>query len=292
MNSVFTYFKAQQWAFSYVKNKDVTNEEIDRILCGLKGWNTTDLLINYQTEMPENEFEEFKALLDRFIQGEPIAYLLGFQSFYGLNLNVSSDTLIPRPETEELVDWILEDNDINQGLSVLDIGTGTGAIGLALKQNSANWNVMLSDISDKALRVAKQNAKNLGLKVETVQSDLTQNIDDKFDIIVSNPPYIAEDERKYMDESAINFEPHLALFAENNGLALYERIATEISKNLKNNTVIYLEIGFKQGNAVKKIFQKEFPKAKITVKKDFYDNDRMVRIKYRGEKDANDENIY
>lgn len=283
MNSVFTYFKAQQWAFSYVKNIDMTNEEVDRILCGLKGWSVTDLLINYQTPMPDGEFEKFKSLINRFIQGEPIAYLLGFQNFYGLKLKVSSDTLIPRPETEELVDWILEDNDINKKLSVLDLGTGTGAIGLALKQNADSWEITLSDISDKALKIAKQNAGNLGLKVKTMQSDLTQNIDDTFDIIVSNPPYIAQDEIIYMDESAIKFEPHLALFAENNGLELYERIATEISKNLKKTTVIYLEIGFKQGSAVKQIFQKEFPEANITIKKDFYGNDRMVRIENRGE---------
>ena len=160
-----TFFEVQKWAFSCIEENGGTLEDVDYLICGQMGWDKTQLLMNYRTRIDDKNYQELQEKIELYNQDYPLQYLIGYQDFYGLRLKVTKDTLIPRPETEELVDWILNDNSKNENYDVLDVGTGTGAIGLALKSIRSNWNIFLSDISEPALKVAKENAQNLNLDV-------------------------------------------------------------------------------------------------------------------------------
>ena len=279
MNNAVNYFKARQWAFSFIKAHGLEADAADLLLCDQMGWNEAQLLMYFRDPMPDEEWQQYQTNVHKFVDGWPAQYLTGKAFFYGLQLKVTEATLIPRPETEELVDWILADYD-EQPINLLDVGTGTGAIGLALKAQRPTWDVTLSDISADALAVAKQNATALNESVKFVQSDLLNDVDGKYDVIVSNPPYIAEDERKYMDRSVLEHEPGLALFAPHHGLAIYQRIAAECAQYLNPHARMYFEIGFHQGQAVKQIFEKQFPQASVEVRQDINHHDRMVRVKF------------
>lgn len=279
MNNAVSYFKARQWAFSFIKAHGAEVEAADLLLCDQMDWNEAQLLMHFRDLMTNDEWQQYQGNVQKFVDGWPAQYLTGKASFYGLQLKVTEATLIPRPETEELVDWILTDYGDNS-IDLLDLGTGTGAIGLALKSQRSKWNVTLSDISADALTVAKENATMLNEPVNFIQSDLFNEIDGQYDVIVSNPPYIAEDERKYMDQSVLKHEPELALFAKHDGLAIYQRIAAECKPFLKPHARMYFEIGFRQGQAVKQIFEKQFPMANVEVRQDINHHDRMVRVKF------------
>lgn len=275
-----SFFKAQQWAFSFIEGSNADCSGVELLLKEQMGWNDTELLMHLRDEMPQEELEKFQRNVEKYVNGYPAQYIIGKADFYGSKFKVNENTLIPRMETEELVDWILNENKVNDSLRVVDIGTGTGAIGLSLKKAVPEWKITLSDISTEALKVAAENAQTLDEEVYLTQSDLFENLNGKFDIIVSNPPYIAEDEKGLMDQSVLEYEPSLALFADNQGLKIYQRLAKECAPYLADDALMYLEIGFKQGKAVKEIFQKEFPDAKITVKKDISNHDRMVKIQF------------
>nr|WP_321315963.1 peptide chain release factor N(5)-glutamine methyltransferase [uncultured Ligilactobacillus sp.] len=275
-----SFFKAQQWAFSFIEGSNADRSGVELLLKEQMSWNDTELLMHLRDEMPQEELEKFQRNVEKYVNGYPAQYIIGKADFYGSKFKVNENTLIPRMETEELVDWILNENKVNASLRVVDIGTGTGAIGLSLKKAVPEWKITLSDISTEALKVAAENAQTLDEEVYLTQSDLFENLNGKFDIIVSNPPYIAEDEKGLMDQSVLEHEPSLALFADNQGLKIYQRLAKECAPYLADDALMYLEIGFKQGKAVKEIFQKEFPDAKITVKKDISNHDRMVKIQF------------
>ena len=185
--------------------------------------------------------------------------------------------MIPRPETEELVDWCLK-SEPREALAVTDIGTGSGAIAISLKLERPTWQVTAVDISTAALAVARENARHLKAEVEFVTSDVLRQVTQPQDVIISNPPYISSSEWELMDQSVREFEPKTALFAGNNGLAIYQQIALQSQTCLKPAGQIFLEIGFQQGPAVKEIFQNAFPQKKVCVKKDLLGNDRMVRV--------------
>lgn len=275
-----SFFKAQQWAFSFIEGSNADRSGVELLLKEQMGWNDTELLMHLRDEMPQEELEKFQRNVEKYVNGYPAQYIIGKADFYGSKFKVNENTLIPRMETEELVDWILNENKVNDSLRVVDIGTGTGAIGLSLKKAVPEWKITLSDISTEALKVAAENAQTLDKEVYLTQSDLFENLNGKFDIIVSNPPYIAENEKGLMDQSVLEHEPSLALFADNQGLKIYQRLAKECAPYLADDALMYLEIGFKQGKAVKEIFQKEFPDAKITIKKDISNHDRMVKIQF------------
>ena len=172
---------------------------------------------------------------------------------------------------------ILSQNDQYKH-EVLDIGTGSGAIALALAQKRNQWEITASDLSEKALDLAQLNAKTHQLSLNFILSDVFENISGQYDIIVSNPPYIAFDETYEMDQSVIRFEPDSALFAEKQGLAIYQKIAEEARQFLKPEGKIYLEIGYKQGSAVKDLFEKAFPTKKVRVHRDIFEKDRMISV--------------
>ncbi len=194
-----------------------------------------------------------------------------------MQLKVDERVLVPRPETEELVELILAENP-ETNLSVLDIGTGSGAIALALAKNRPDWSVTAADISQNALDVASENSKNQNLQLFLKKSDCFTEISEKYDIIVSNPPYISREDASEVGLNVLYSEPHLALFADEDGLAIYRRIAEDVKDYLKDGGKIYLEIGYKQGQSVPELFRKQLPEKRVRTLKDQFSQDRMVVV--------------
>lgn len=238
-------------------------------------------LLNILNDVVEDEkVEKYKKLIEARINDKPLQYILGTTNFYGLELVVNENVLIPRFETEELVEntkKIVEKvfpNDKN--LNVLDLCCGSGAIGLAVKSLFPTFNVTMSDISKESLEVAKLNSKNLQLEVNIIESDLFQNISDKFDVIISNPPYIKDDEE--IEDIVKNNEPHLALYGGKDGLYYYEKILKDIKNYLNPKFIIAFEIGYTQKDGVIKIINKYLDNVEIITKKDLSDKDRMIFV--------------
>lgn len=276
-----TYFEARNWASLLTKNiEEIDRYDIDLLITKRQSISTTELLLRNHKIMKLADWNQFKTDVEKLITGYPVQYIVNKADFYGNEFYVNEDVLIPRNETEELIDAILDDFPINgEPLRVLDIGTGSGAIAVTLKKYRPNWQLVASDISSAALRVAKNNADNNRADVNFVLSDLFNNIDGKFDLIVSNPPYISSHEKNVMDKKVLEYEPALALFAANNGLKIYQSIADQVNEYLNNRASLYLEIGYKQGPAVQQLFQDNFPDSKVEIKQDITGNDRMIRLK-------------
>lgn len=210
----------------------------------LKGWNATDMIINADWPVSEYIVTKSAEILRRVLGGEPIQYVLGETRFYGMDLEVTPAVLIPRPETEELVDMIVSENK-QDDLSVLDVGTGSGAIAIALSRNLPFSKVTAIDISADALAVARANAKRLYARIDFQLEDVFryEPAADTFDIIVSNPPYIAESERKDMEPNVLEHEPAGALFVpDDNPLIYYSRISEIAAGSLKPGGRLYFEI--------------------------------------------------
>ena len=280
MTKLKTYVEVLNWASSFLENNGQESYTAEYLLLEKKQWTKTDLLTHLRKEMPEQEYEQYCQDIEQVVNYIPVQYLIGSTEFYGRRYKVNEHTLIPRPETEELVDLILKDNQ-SENLTVVDIGTGTGIIALSLGLANPTWEVTGLDISLEALKVATENNEILQGKVTFLESDVLSDYpkEKKIDILVSNPPYISYDEWEVMDVSVREHEPKTALFAENNGLAIYEKIAEESQKCLSETGKIYLEIGYLQGESVSKIFQKRFPRKNISVIKDLNGQDRIIEVK-------------
>lgn len=225
---------------------------------------------------PEENLEE---ALKRLESGEPIQYIVGDTNFYGNIIKVNKDVLIPRPETEELVEHTYNlINEIFEGknIDILDIGTGSGCIPIALKKLLPKASLTGIDISKKALKIAKENSKSNKVLTKFFESNVFSNVKEKYDVIISNPPYIRKDE-DIMD-IVKNNEPNIALYAEDNGLYFYKKILSEANKYIKEKFIIALEIGEEQGKDVCNIADKYFPDSKIILKQDLRHFDRFVFI--------------
>lgn len=281
-----TYFEARKWASFRIQNfSQIDMYDIDFLIQKRFGFSTTDMLIHYHDKMLSGQWLQFQNDVKRLISGEPVQYIVGQANFYGLTLNVDSNVLIPRVETEELVDWILDQTTVytNRPLKVLDIGTGSGAIAIALKANRPEWQVNASDISESALKVAQQNAQLHHVAINFILSDMFARINEAFDLIVSNPPYISASEVGDMDSSVKNNEPRIALFAADDGLAIYKSLAKGVDAHLNVGGQLFVEIGFHQETSVRKIFQEALPNAIVTAKHDVSGHQRMVRLRKNGE---------
>ena len=252
-------------------------ESLSFIYRSLKNLSFTDFVFALQQEVTEEEELFVKGIFQQLAAHKPAQYIIGQADFYGMQLTVDKRVLIPRPETEGLVELILAENpEIN--LSVLDIGTGSGAIALALAKNRPNWSVTAADISQDALDLASENAKNQNLQIFLKKSDCFTEISEKYDIIVSNPPYISREDESEVSLNVLHSEPHLALFADEDGLAIYRRIAEDAKDYLKDGGKIYLEIGYKQGQSVPELFRKHLPEKRVRTLKDQFGQDRMVVV--------------
>ena len=275
-----TYLEVLQGASSFLEEAGKEVYAAEYLLLERLGWDKTTWLTRMRKPMPLGEKAQFEADLARFAADEPAQYIIGSCEFYGLRLKVTPATLIPRPETEELVALILAENNEQTALEVLDIGTGTGAIALALKANAPAWHVSASDISPAALAVAETNQAHLGCEVSFYLGDLTAPFAARqFDVIVSNPPYIGREEWVDMDVSVRTHEPEQALFAEAQGLDIYQRLAQELPARLHAQGRIYLEIGYRQGAAVAALFQATLPDYEMTLHHDLNGHERMLAMK-------------
>ncbi len=230
------------------------------------------------TKLTEEQTDLLHSILYRLKNSEPIQYIIGETEFFGLPFHVTKDVLIPRPETEELVELILNENK-KSGLKVLDIGTGSGAIAIALAKHLEEGYIEAWDISEEALKIATLNAKSNALDITFRNVDVLKSYptDTKFDIVVSNPPYILEKEKSGMDQNVLDYEPHTALFVpDNNGLLFYDRIADIALDLLEPNGKLYFEINQAKGqNTVQLVKSKGF--INVSLFQDLNKNNRMVR---------------
>ena len=252
-------------------------ESLSFVYRSLKNLSFTDFIFAIQQEITPEEKEFVESIYKQLVAHVPAQYLIGHAEFYGMELKVDERVLIPRPETEELVELILTENP-KPNLSVLDIGTGSGAIALALAKNRPDWLVTASDISPDALNLASENASLQDLKISFKKSDCFEEIAENYDIIVSNPPYISRADESEVGLNVLHSEPHLALFAEEDGLAIYRKIAQEAKNHLREGGKIYLEIGYKQGHSVPALFRKYLPEKRVRTLKDQFGQDRMVVV--------------
>ena len=252
-------------------------ESLSFVYRALNKLSFTDFVLKLRAEVSPEDCELLKAIQEQLLAHKPAQYIIGSSDFHGLTLKVDERVLIPRPETEELVELILLEN-LESSLSVLDIGTGSGAIALTLANSRPNWQITASDLSSDALSLARENAQSCGLNLAFVQSDCLDAISGNFDIIVSNPPYISEADRDEVGLNVLTSEPHMALFAEEDGYAVYRKIAEQAGDYLTKIGKIYLEIGYKQGDGVRELLEKNFPQKRIRVLKDQFGKDRMVAM--------------
>lgn len=274
-----TYREVLLRASSFLETKGLEGYAIQYLFLARKNWQKLDWLLHMDQQIPPADEVQIEADLQQLLAHRPPQYLLGYEEFYGHRFKVTEDTLIPRPETEELVALCLEQTEPAENLRVVDIGTGTGAIAVSLKLARPHWQIAAVDLSEAALAVAKENAAQLGAEVAFYQGDtLTPVRDQSWDIIVSNPPYISEQEWELMDASVRQFEPQMALFAAENGLVMYRKIADQAKKLLTPDGKIFVEIGFQQGKSVQHIFAEAFPDKKVAVIQDFSGKDRMVAV--------------
>lgn len=259
------------------------------------GLSQTDLLLGKDNELSANDISELQIIVGRLLKSEPLQYVLGYTGFCNLKIRVAPGVLIPRPETEELVRWIDESdgnerarkesdgNDKNpRRAKVLDIGTGSGCIALALA--SQGFEVEAWDVSEQALSIARSNAEALGLKVSFRLADILDSecvAANKYDIIVSNPPYICEKEKSDMDSNVLDYEPHLALFVpDSDPLLFYRAIAQFAHKSLNKEGLIFFEINRSYANETVRMLQ-DTGFSSIELKHDQFGNARMIKARLK-----------
>ena len=236
-------------------------------------YNRSDCIINSNQVLNKSQLSKIKQIVAELKTHKPIQYIFGKTEFYGLKIKVNEHTLIPRPETEQLVDWILKENFV----TALDIGTGSGCIPIALAKNT-DAKVLAIDVSEDALLIAEENAKNNEVEIDFIHQDILQtNSLQKVDLIVSNPPYVLESEKEKMQENVLDYEPELALFVEDkNPLIFYKKIASLAFNFLNENGKLFFEINAKFGKEIIEILA-DIGFVNIELKKDMNDKDRMIK---------------
>ncbi len=262
-------------------------EEIDaffyRICEQHLGLRRIDVSLKPETLITSETFEYLETITSRLLTYEPIQYILGTTSFFGLEFKVDANVLIPRPETEELVAWILKVANPNQSLKILDIGTGSGCIAVSLAKHLPNAEVYALDVSPAALEIAQQNAEQNAVQLNCIEADVLEwSITElSFDIIVSNPPYVRESEKKLMAPNVLEHEPHLALFVKNNHPLVFYKAIVELSKQvLKKDGLLYFEINEYLGDETKALFSSDdFDDLQLNT--DIFAKNRMMRASKR-----------
>jgi len=245
-----------------------------------------DVVINPNDIISDVHYNHFLDALERLKVEEPIQYIISETEFFGLPFKVDSNTLIPRPETEELVQWIINENRTtnNKQRTILDIGTGSGCIAISLAKHLKEAKVYALDISSEALKIAKENARLNRVEVEFIEGDILAichaelvSTSNQFDIIVSNPPYIREVEKSTLKNNVLNYEPHLALFVKNDdSLQFYRAICEFAVHNLKPNGILFFEINQYLGAETEQLL-KAFNFKSVELRKDLSGNDRMIK---------------
>ncbi|MGG2075493.1 peptide chain release factor N(5)-glutamine methyltransferase [Lysinibacillus irui] len=272
--------EALEWASSFLVDNGREQTAARIVMQHVLGTSYSEVMLHLQDELTAEQQETFKALLEEHVSGRPVQYCVGSEEFYGRSFLVDESVLIPRPETEELVLGTI--NRLpklfqHQTLKLADIGTGSGAIAISMKLECPELTVIATDLSEDALATAQKNAQRLEADIDFRLGDLTAPLaGEKFDIVLSNPPYIAFDEAQEMSSVVLEHEPHSALFAEEDGLILYRKLAEQLPFYMNSPALIGLEIGYTQGEKVAKFFQDNFPQATVSIEKDINGKPRMI----------------
>lgn len=286
MDKRFKQYEVLKWASLFLEKYNREPKVAELLLQHHLYVDRTKFFARMQEPIDQQLLFNFEEdLINHALTGIPIQHLMGYETFYGRQFKVNENVLIPRPETEELIEhvatYVRRYFSTSKPLTILDIGTGSGIIAITLALELENAEVYATDISEKALHIAKQNAEILHANVEFLQGDflapaIEQEI--KADIIVSNPPYIAENEAKELSDTVKNFDPSLALFAEEEGLAAYKKIISQLPGCITNEkgASVFFEIGQSQGNSVKNILKEMYPKSHTQVLQDINKKDRIV----------------
>lgn len=246
------------------------------------GFQLMDVFIKKDYIVSSDDLLVMQTVLERLEKEEPIQYILGKTEFYSLPFKVNKHVLIPRPETEDLVSWVLENlPNENEKKSILDIGTGSGCIPIAIKKNRPKTNIYAIDISKEALKVAQQNANFNEVTINFIEQDIlqTDSLTQEFDVIISNPPYVRELEKKEMRNNVLEHEPHNALFvSDENPLLFYKKIADLAKKHLSENGLLFFEINqYLEKETINMLKEKGF--SNVEVKRDLFGNPRMILAK-------------
>ena len=250
-------------------------ENLTYVFRELKSWSLLDFILHQNKEVTESDQKILESIMAQLEDHRSPQYITGKAYFRDLELAVDERVLIPRPETEELVDLVLKENS-KADLRVLDIATGSGAIAISLKSARPDWQVTASDISQGALQLAEENSKLNQVSLDFVESDVFGQITGTFDVIISNPPYIAYGDKDEVGMNVLASEPHLALFADEDGFAIYRQIIEGAGEHLSENGKLYFEIGYKQGDGLRALLSKHFPQKRIRVLEDIFGKDRKV----------------
>ena len=275
LNSLQNFF--QNGLLGYYPKEEI-NTFFYRICEQHLGYTRIDVSLKSETPVNPETFEYFETIINRLLTYEPIQYILGTTVFFGLEFKVDSNVLIPRPETEELVAWILKQTDSSQSLKILDIGTGSGCIAISLAKHLPNAEIYALDVSPKALEIAEFNAQQNAVKLNMIKANVLEwkPTDLSFDLIVSNPPYVRESEKERMAPNVLEHEPHLALFVENNNPLVFYRAIVELGKQtLKKQGQLYFEINEYLGEETQALFSSDTFED-VQLKSDIFGKHRMI----------------
>ncbi|PID15166.1 protein-(glutamine-N5) methyltransferase, release factor-specific [Sporosarcina sp. P34] len=280
-----TVLESVQQAQQLLQEREMDTHAAEMAMRFVTGMSQANYLASFREHISDETSSRFWAIITELLTGKPIQYILGEESFYGYLFEVNEHVLIPRPETEELVHYALQRANQLFGdrvIQVADIGTGSGAIAVAFKKERPTAKVTATDFSEAALEVAKRNAERNEADITFMQGDMEEPLkSQKWDIILSNPPYIAEHEKSVMSPTVYDFEPQTALFAEEDGLYFYRRLAENLSPLMNHPSLIGFEIGYQQGAIVQEYLQKSFPKATVEIVQDINKKDRMIFCEIR-----------
>ncbi len=284
---VWTINKLLSWISQYLKDRKIESPRLhaELLISYVLGLKRIELYTHHDTQVAKHDLEKLHALVKRAGLNEPIAYLVGKTEFYSIEIEVSQDCLIPRPETELLVQRAIEFLRMRDGIQlVCDLCTGSGCIAVAIAKNFSQAKIIATDISDQALLIAARNVEkyNLQERIKLLSGDLFDPVipqldTGKFDLIVSNPPYISDIEYEKLDKNVKEYEPRIALFAGVDGLDIYKRIIEKADLFLKPSAALMFEIGYSQGPSVRELLDNTQSFSEITIEKDFNDNDRIVK---------------
>lgn len=243
------------------------------------GYDTIQLILNENDLLPASLFEQLDYIAFQLNEHKPIQYILGHTEFYGLTFEVNENVLIPRPETEELVDWIIKDHRDENSIKILDIGTGSGCIPISLKFNLLSADVSAIDVSNKAIELAKKNAFKNNVDISFIHQDILvlDELTNDYDVVVSNPPYVLESEKSEMRKNVLDYEPDLALFvSDSDPLIFYRKIINLIESNSIKSTQLYFEINESYAEELMQLFDVKIWQ-EIELRKDIRGKDRMLK---------------
>lgn len=275
-------YEALNWASSCLREENRDENVGELLLCHHLKMNRSQLLASLRDDLDPEVVDLLMKDVKKHIDGLPVQYIIGYEEFYGRTFKVNKEVLIPRPETEELVEGVLKRAKnlfADSQVSVVDVGTGSGAIAVTLALENLHFDVCTVDIAIESIKVATENAERLGAKVEFLEGDLLDPLiqrEKKVDIVVSNPPYIPDYEIETLSTVVKDHEPIRALIGGPDGLDFYRRFMEEIPQVLKDKGLVAFEVGVGQGQLVADLLTATFPSANIEVVNDINGKDRMV----------------